>query len=87
MPSMFRFPKCVEAYENTQNEQIAKVLEETYELAEVNLCNFLNTDRLLEEAWDVIHAVEGIMRKYPIATVATARDRVEQKNRERGYYD
>lgn len=87
MPSLFRFPKCTKAEHNTASTQVVKVLEEVYELVEVQNAEPFDSERIIEEAWDVIHAAEGVLRKYSIADVATGLERVEEKNRNRGYYD
>lgn len=85
--SIYRFPKCTRAQQNTASTQIVKVLEEVHELAEVQNHDPFDTVRIIEETWDVIHAAEGVLRKYRIDLVEYVRESVEQKNRERGYYD
>ena len=85
--SIYRFPKCTKAEQSTASTQIVKVLEEVHELAEVQNDDPFDTVRIIEETWDVIHAAEGVLRKYQPALVEFVRDSVEHKNRERGYYD
>lgn len=85
--SIYRFPKCTKAEFNTASTQVVKVLEETYELVEVQNADPFNSERIIEEAWDVIHAAEGVLRKYQPKCVEVIRDHVEHKNRDRGYYN
>lgn len=87
MSKLYHFPKCTKAATNTASTQIVKILEEVHELAETQNNDPLDDVRIIEETWDVIHAAEGVLRKYPPALVEFVRDSVEHKNRERGYYD
>lgn len=87
MSKLYHFPKCTKAATNTASTQIVKILEEVHELAEVQNKDPLDSVRIIEETWDVIHAAEGVLRKYHPETVANVRDYVEQKNEHRGYYD
>lgn len=85
--SIYRFPKCAKAESNPESTQIIKVLEEVYELSEAYNVDPFDSVRIIEETWDIIHAAEGVLRKYQIELVEYVRESVEQKNRERGYYD
>ncbi len=87
MASLYRFPCCTKASKAPVSTQTVKILEEVHELAEVQNNDPFDAGRILEEAWDVIHAAEGVLRKYATDLVEEARDYVEMKNRERGYYD
>lgn len=85
--SIYQFPKCTKAESNPESTQIVKVLEEVHELMEVQNDDPFNSERIIEETWDVIHAAEGVLRNYRRDVVEAIRDNVVQKNRERGYYD
>lgn len=85
--SIYRFPKCTKAEKSPESTQIIKVLEEVHELSEVYNADPFDSVRIIEEAWDIIHAAEGVLRKYQMGLVEYVRESVEQKNRERGYYD
>ena len=87
MSSLYRFPKCSKASHNPESTQIVKVLEEVYELAEAHNEDCFDSWSILEETWDVIHAAEGVLRKYTKEQVEAAREAVEVKNRNRGYYE
>lgn len=87
--SIYRFPSTkwdeMDDY-NGISEQVHVVAEECGELASA-----LRKDgpqRLAEETWDVIHAAEGVLRRLEAngLDVSAARDAVENKNRDRGYY-
>lgn len=87
MSNLYRFPRCTKAECAPCSTQVVKVLEEVYELVEVQNNDPFDDLRILEETWDVIHAAEGVLRKYQVELVEHMRESVEQKNRERGYYD
>lgn len=87
MPNLYHFPSCVQAGKNSIDHQVRKVEEEADELWD-EIAKYPRDDaRILEETWDVIHACEGILRKYTIHEVYNAMKAVEAKNQERGYYD
>lgn len=65
--------------------QAQKVVEEALELAEAAHKNE-GSDRVMEEALDVMQAVETLLRTYGSKRVFDARNGVIGKNRERGYY-
>lgn len=87
MPNLYHFPACIQAEQETIENQVRKVEEEADELwNEIARCP-RDDARILEETWDVIHACEGVLRKYAIHDVYNAMKAVEAKNQERGYYD
>ena len=65
--------------------QAAKVLEEAHEVANAVNCGEPR-EALLIECWDVIQAVEGILRFYSDAEVADAWSKTVQKCVDRGDY-
>lgn len=86
MANPYRFPKCKLASNAPVSVQMVYVLGEVHELLKAEVDDCFNSEAILEEAWDVIHAAEGVLRKYPTDQVEAARDRVEKKNKDRGYY-
>lgn len=82
----YRFPANRRAGKASLGAQVDKVYEETCEaLAAVSLKE--GDDRVIEELWDVIHAAEGALRKFPIIKVVKGLARVKVKNRQRGDYE
>jgi hypothetical protein len=83
----YQFPKNYQAVNNSLYEQINKVREETTELREeiVGICN-VNPQAVCREAWDVIQAAEGVLRKFPDVIVENAYDSVEMRCEVRGDY-
>ena len=86
MPNLYNFPACVQAEQSSIDHQVRKVEEEADELWDEIARSPRDDARILEETWDVIHAAEGVLRKYTIHEVYNAMKAVEAKNRERGYY-
>lgn len=80
----YRFPRNVQAMECTLYEQMDKVCEEVAELDEATRSG--DTAHVCREAWDVIQAVEGILRKMPEETVRRARADVMLRCSRRGDY-
>lgn len=80
---LYAFPPNRRAEKATKKLQALKVNEEACEVMEA----MSDTDeRIIEEAWDVIHACEGLLRKFPRWKVRLGRARVEVKNGLRGDY-
>lgn len=86
MPNLYNFPACVQAEQSSIDHQVRKVEEEADELWDEIARSPRYDARILEETWDVIHAAEGVLRKYTIHEVYNAMKAVEAKNQERGYY-
>lgn len=86
MPNLYHFPACIQAEQNSLDHQVRKVEEEADELWDEIAQSQRDNARILEETWDVIHACEGILRKYSITEVYNAMKAVEAKNKARGYY-
>lgn len=82
----FRFPANRRAGELSLTQQADKLYEETCEvLAAVSLRE--GDDRVIEELWDVVHAAEGALRKFPLRKVIVGIARVKIKNWRRGDYE
>ena len=82
----FRFPANRRAGELSLARQVDKLYEETCEvLAAVSLKE--GDDRVIEELWDVVHAAEGALRKFPLRKVIVGIARVKVKNTRRGDYE
>lgn len=80
---LYHFPQNARAERATKRLQALKVNEEACEVMEA----MSDTDeRIIEETWDVIHACEGLLRKFPRWKVRLGRARVEVKNGLRGDY-
>lgn len=86
MGNLYHFPACINAEQNSLDHQVRKVEEEADELWDEIAQSQRDDARILEETWDVIHACEGVLRKYAIAEVYAAMMDVEAKNKARGYY-
>lgn len=80
----YRFPRNVQAMECTLYEQMDKVCEEVAELDEATRSG--DTAHVCREAWDVVQAVEGILRKMPEETVRLAHAAVMLRCSRRGDY-
>ena len=87
--SPFRFPPTMfdsmDDYDGI-SAQVHIVCEEAGEVA--SALRKEGPKRLAEEAWDVIHAAEGVLRRLENngIDIAMMRNYVEDKNRERGLY-
>lgn len=84
---VYRFPECTLASNAPESTQCIYVLGEVHELLQAENEDCFDSVRILEETWDVIHAAEGVLRKYPTSLVKHIRNVVEEKNRKRGYYE
>ena len=88
--SFWRFPRTkwddCDDY-NALSEQVHVVAEEVGECA--SALRKESPERLACEAWDVIQATEGVLRRLENngIDIIKARDDVERKCRERGYYN
>ena len=82
MAALFRFPANKRAKDATLNEQVAKVREEAVEV--YRACMDWDDEAILIEAWDVIYAAEGVLRKYPKDMAERAFEAVKAKAKERG---
>lgn len=84
------FPQNNKAYCNTRKEQAAKVLEEANEiikaLEEIGNQNSIDA-HVVEECFDVIQAVEGVLRKYPKHFVELIKTKTIIKCYRRGDYE
>ena len=80
----YRFPPNSQAAECTLYEQMDKVCEEVAELDEATRSG--DAAHVCREAWDVIHAAEGILRKMPEETVRRAHADVMLRCSRRGDY-
>lgn len=80
----YRFPRNVQAMECTLYEQMDKVCEEVAELEEATRSG--DTAHVCREAWDVVQACEGILRKMPEETVRRAHADVMLRCSRRGDY-
>lgn len=80
----YRFPPNSQAAECTLYEQMDKVCEEVAELDEATRSG--DAAHVCREAWDVIQAVEGILRRFPEAVVERARADVVLRCSRRGDY-
>lgn len=80
----YRFPRNVQAMECTLYEQMDKVCEEVAELDEATRSG--DTAHVCREAWDVVQAAEGILRKMPEETVRRAHADVMLRCSRRGDY-
>ena len=81
----YRFPANKKAREATLEQQARKVCEEADEVL-MAVERAEGIDHLLEECFDVIHAVEGILRRYSMRRVFVAHARVLVKCMIRGDY-
>lgn len=87
MSWIYNFPEHRDAGRGRRNaKQVLKVREESMELVDAALLEREPDERVIEEALDVIHAAETLLRAWPPEEVAKARDLVVAKNAERGYY-
>lgn len=84
----YQFPATKFVRETTYDEQMDKVREEWAELSHEYQIGKKkhNDDRIIEEALDMIHAIEGLLRKFPEEAVSKQRTVVINKNLKRGYY-
>lgn len=80
----WRFPLNRQAAECTLYEQMDKVCEEVAELDEATRSG--DTAYVCREAWDVVQAVEGILRRCPDHVVERARADVMLRCSRRGDY-
>lgn len=85
---LYRFPHNRRAKEATREGQAAYVLREAAELYAEASKDWVQLDpqRVAEEAWDVIHTVEGVLREIDTETVIAAKARVKIKCLKRGDY-
>ena len=96
----YNFPKTIYAEKNTFHEQVEHFLSEAQEVREVMDAveqSWQETgdvpepliERLLEELADAYHSIETTFRilDREQSLVPSLFNLVEQKNRERGYYD
>lgn len=91
---VFNFPLNNRAKNTSLIEQHQKIAEEFKEIGYELYCDGkpridtdIDTDRVLEETLDLIHAAEGILRKFAWSEVQHAFDVVLAKNDARGDYD
>ena len=84
MSEVYTFPPNVQAREATMREQAAKVMEEASEVAEA--AEGSDAGHIAREAWDVVQAAEGILRKLPADTVERAHADVMLRCSRRGDY-
>lgn len=85
---IYRFPANRRAKQTGTLEQADYVKFEAQELDEaVDLSDNDCELHIIEEAWDVIQAAEGVLRKYPDALVEYMHKAVIEKCRARGDYD
>lgn len=82
MNSPYNFPPNKRAELQSTFGQLLKIAEEKEEV--FSAFSFEPTANLLEECWDLIYAVEGLLRKYDDEEVMRAYERVIQKAFERG---
>ena len=82
--SPYRFPANKQAAEKDSISQLDKVLEEADELADA--LHEGDAEHACREAWDVIQAVEGILRRCPGHVVERARADVMLRCSRRGDY-
>lgn len=87
MKDLYRFPKCWPAARNTMAQQIEKLKEEVAELEAAFMDEPIECNEVIDESWDVVQVIEGILRKFPAGKVAKRKREVEAKNRKRGYYE
>lgn len=80
----YRFPRNVQAAECTLYEQMDKVYEEVAELEEAMRAG--DTSHVCREAWDVVQAAEGILRRCPDAVVERAHADIMLRCSRRGDY-
>lgn len=81
----FVFPDNNRAAKNTDLQQAQKVLEEATELRDA-MRQGESSQRVLEEAFDTLHALEGILSRFTDAELSAAIIRVRGKNTMRGDY-
>lgn len=79
----YRFPSNKRAEITSPLEQAHYVSLEAKELVSA-IENNEGDMRAIEEAWDVIIAAEGVLRKYPTSKVLAGSARVRIKNQRRG---
>lgn len=82
---LYRFEPNARAGAADMETQAAKVVEEAGEVAAA-IADGEPAARILEECWDVIQAVEGLMRRFALLQVWGAWRFVTAKSRERGDY-
>lgn len=81
----YAFEANKQATKNNLDMQLAKVREELIELSAARYSGDKNA--MCREAWDVIQATEGILRKFDILTVVRAKNDVIERCFTRGDYD
>lgn len=82
----YTFPPTKFATENTASEQLAHINSELDELIDAHL--FKGDKDVVEEALDMIHSIETMLRMYEACGVdiEDMKDHVIAKNRARNYY-
>lgn len=80
---LYQFPPNNRAEKETRFGQAVKIRQEADEAADALK---ESDERVIEETWDVIHAAEGLLRKFPDWKVRLGRARVMMKNARRGDY-
>lgn len=78
----WRFPAC---RPDALDRQALKVAEEAQELLAA-IHSGEGDARVMEEAWDCVHACETLLRTFPLTDAWEARNAVIAKNEARGYY-
>lgn len=81
----FMYPSNNKASGTTVFEQAVKVVEEAEEVRAAAAEG--NDWQVLIETYDVVHACEGILRKYPKELRQKAHDHVRAKCKARGDYE
>lgn len=84
---IYRFPANKKAENVCLSNQAYKVGEEARELIDATNSPYLDEMHIIEEAWDVIQAAEGVLRKYPDTLLESMHKAVIEKCRARGDYD
>ena len=83
--SVYRFPPNDRAKSTCLTDQVCYIEGELGEVKQAILL-MEGDSRVIEELWDVIHAAEGALRKFPIVKVAWGLMYVIWKNALRGDY-
>lgn len=81
-----QFPENKKAKSLSIEQQARKITEEANEVF-LAAIDGESDERILEECFDVIQAVEGILRRYDRETINRVHDAVRDKCRARGDYD
>lgn len=81
----FMYPSNNKASEATVYDQAAKIVEESDELLQA--AAEADDWQILTNTYDVAHACEGILRKYPKELRQKAHDHVRAKCKARGDYE